>query len=70
MLRNRPRRDLYYDGIRLVPVEGRTRKDSWHLPGGEVATTTELVKRAKARNVDIALHEREGAHVRMVNLKL
>lgn len=72
MLRNRPRRDLYYDGIRLVPftshVSGRVVANLWCLPGGECTTTTELIRRANLHGVDIVMHERKGAHVRITRL--
>ena len=69
----RPYKRLYFDNIQLVPVDRRderykNRPDSWHLPGGEIVTTKELVKRAEARDIALVLHEFDGENQRVTSL--
>lgn len=72
MAQRRGRKELVYDGIRLVPftshINGRVVANRWCLPGGECTTTTELIRRANLHGVDIVMHERKGAHVRITRL--
>lgn len=64
---------MFYDNIQLIPVDTRRvgyrgRENSWHLPGGEIVTTEQLVARGRRRGVPVVLHERtetggERAHI-------
>jgi len=46
-------RRLYYDGIMLVPAG----KGRWHVPGGQIASTCNLVTRANRQGVTVQLAE-------------
>lgn len=57
-LSNVRRRRLVYDGITLIPFDdGTGLSDRWHLPGGEIASTDKLFRRARSRNVNVLLIE-------------
>lgn len=45
---------LLYDGIELLPVTWVGMRDLWHLPGGKMATTEDLIRRANARNIQVS----------------
>ena len=51
-------RRLVYAGVQLIPVhDGTGLSDNWHLPGGEIASTSELIRRARRRDVNITVVE-------------
>lgn len=46
---------LQYGDISLVPVENRD--DWWHIPGGKIATTNNLMALANKRGITLRLTE-------------
>ena len=57
-------RSLYYGEIRLVPVQtgvypylSDAYKDSWHVPGRQIATTEALVKLADKHGITVRVVE-------------
>ena len=76
--RGRPRKRrqwarLIYNGIVLVPVDRRRVEykdipESWHLPGGEIVATKELVRRAEARGITLLKEECDGNRTRLLTL--
>jgi hypothetical protein len=69
-----PQRRLYFDNIKLVPVDNGeypyTRyPNSWHVPGWpRWATTKQLAALARKRNVSLILTESRGATVSQTRL--
>ena len=45
---------LLYDGIELLPVARVGLRDLWHLPGGKMATTNDLIRRADKCGVQVS----------------
>lgn len=69
------RRRLVFDDIELLPVEDARKIPQhllghtvWHLPGGKVASTGYLVKRAERLGVTIKLHETVNGQSRATSL--
>lgn len=57
-LQNSRCRRVVYDGMRLIPVhDGTGLSDDWHLPGGEITSTSDLIRRAKRQSVNILVVE-------------
>jgi hypothetical protein len=52
-----PQQRLVYNGIDLIPVPRKSGKPSfnWHIPGGGIMTTGQLIDLAKIRNVIIKI---------------
>ena len=51
-------RRLVYNGMQLIPVhDGTGLSDKWHLPGGNVASTSDLIRRARRQDVNITVIE-------------
>lgn len=68
---------LYFDGIKLIPVDSEAMPyalardkyaDSWHLPGGEIASRRALLERAAARGVSLQLQTTDGVRSETVAL--
>lgn len=62
-----PRRYIMFNGITIVPVEGRP--DMWHVPGRARMSTRELVARAEERDLPITLTTYSRTGLKVVSLR-